>query len=82
MHNRLEVLDEVLILINSYFMLIYSPFVVDEEARYTMGFYNIWIIKALIAVNLVIITYTIGHIVQKYLKQRQLKLQKEKQIKD
>ena len=81
-HNRLEILAEVLILINSYFMMLYSPFVVDEEARYTMGFYNIWIIKAHIAVNLVIIIYTIVHMIKKQFRKCQLKHLRAKRLKD
>ena len=55
-HNNLEVLNEVLILLNSYFMLIYSDFVGVVEARYQMGHVNIYIVVALVSVNLGIIT--------------------------
>ena len=59
-HNNLELANEILILFNSYFLLIFSDMVLDLHARYFMGWLNLGVIITLIIVNLSIITVTTG----------------------
>ena len=50
--NILELVTEIVILFSTYFMMIYSDFVPDLEARYLMGWINISMIIAVILVAL------------------------------
>ena len=59
-HNNLELVNEVIILLNSYFLFIYSDFVGDVYVRYSLGWYNVGAIGALVTVNLLLITLTTG----------------------
>ena len=59
-HNKLEIANETLILLNSYFMIIFSDFVPDARNRYAMGWCNLGIIFVLVIVNFGIIGVTIG----------------------
>jgi len=61
--NDLELINETLILLNSYFMMIFSDFVLDLHARYVMGWANLTIIGLLILVNLILIMLTTGALV-------------------
>ena len=79
--NNLEIVNETLILLNSYFMLLYSDFVIDVKARYTMGWSNIGVIVALVCSNLVLMTYIQGRNAYQKIKlvlfkRKQAKLQK------
>ena len=56
-HSDLEIINETLVLLNSYFLMIYSDFIPDLKTRYTMGWQNIWIISLLVGINLVTISY-------------------------
>lgn len=62
-HNDLEITNEVLILLNSYFMLIFSDMVLDKYARYVMGWANLSIVLLLVIVNLILICVTTGALV-------------------
>ena len=42
----MEFANELCILLNTYFMIVYSDFVRDPEARYEMGWYNLGIMIA------------------------------------
>ena len=45
-NNRMELANELCILLNTYFMIVYSDFVRSPEARYEMGWYNLVIMIA------------------------------------
>ena len=45
-NNRMELANELCILLNTYFMIVYSDFVRSPEARYEMGLYNLVIMIA------------------------------------
>ena len=40
-NNKLELANELCILLNTYFMIVYSDFVSSSEARYKMGWVNL-----------------------------------------
>ena len=50
--NRLELLNEVLVLISFYYMIIYSEFVPDAKARYKVGWSNACLVAAMVLVNI------------------------------
>ena len=52
-HDKLEIANECLILVNTYFMIIYSGFVQDEHAKYFMGWVNLAIIISMVILNLI-----------------------------
>ena len=81
--NNLEIVNETLILLNSYFMLLYSDFVVDLNTRYITGWSNVGVIIALVCSNLVLMTYIQGRaayfkIKLALFKRKQAKLKKQK----
>ena len=53
--NGIELTNETLILINTYFMIIYSDFVPDPKTRSLMGSVNNLILALMILINLFII---------------------------
>ena len=53
--NNLELSNETLVLVNTYFMIIYSDFVPDPYIRSQMGLVNICILGLMILVNLCLI---------------------------
>ena len=53
--NSIELTNETLILINTYFMIIYSDFVPDPYTRSLMGDVNNAILALMILINLFII---------------------------
>lgn len=55
-HNALEVCNEMLILLNSYFMILYSNFIVDDHTRYVTGWANIVVMTALVLVNVLVMS--------------------------
>ena len=48
----MEIFNEVLVLISFYFMIIYSEFVPDVEARYNVAWVNICLIVGMVAYNI------------------------------
>ena len=46
--NKMELANEVFVLYNTYFMVIYSDFVLDANARYKMAWVNLGIMIALV----------------------------------
>ena len=50
--NSMEIFNEVLVLISFYFMIIYSEFVPDVEARYNVAWVNICLIVGMVAYNI------------------------------
>ena len=52
-HNVLEIINECLILVNTYFMIIYSGFIPDAHVKYSMGWANLSIIVCMVVVNLI-----------------------------
>ena len=54
--NTIEILNELLVLVTTYFMLIFTNFVNDVQARYYFGF-------ALNSYILIIVTVNIAYIV-------------------
>ena len=45
-NNLLEIANELCILLNSYFTIIYGDFVTSTEGRYKMGWVNLYIMIA------------------------------------
>ena len=60
LHNSLELSNEILTLMNSYFLFLISDFVPDMKAKYYIGWVNIGIIVALLIVNMATITFVQG----------------------
>ena len=56
-NNRMELANELCILFNMYFIVVYSDFVGDLHARYTMGWYNLvfMLVQVLFSGGLVVI---------------------------
>lgn len=81
-HNDLEITNEVLILMNSYFMLIFSDFVIDKHARYICGWVNLGVICMLVLVNLTLIFCTTGALVLHKVKLMWLKRRQKKLIEE
>ena len=82
LQNNLELSNEILTLINSYFMFLFSDFVPDLKAKYHVGWVNIGVIVALVLINMSIITIVQGKQVcrraqLKYLKRKHSKLMKK-----
>ena len=50
--NKKELVNEAFIQLNTYFLITYSDFVGDAEARYTMGWTNIVCLAIMLAFNL------------------------------
>ena len=67
--NQLDLVNETVILLITYFMIIYSDFVPDIETRFLMGWCNLVLIMCLMAVTIFIISSN-----QIYLLYRDLKL--------
>ena len=55
-HNNLEVVNELLILWNSYFMLLFSDFILNVNTRYMVGWANTGVIVALVVVNIILLS--------------------------
>ena len=52
--NFQELINEVLILLNAYFLIMYSDFVPDPEVRYLMGWVNIGMLIIMMGFNVFI----------------------------
>ena len=77
--NNLELMNETLILINSYFMFVYSDFVADSNARYDFGWLNIGLVIIIVVANFGanFISYVYsayGKLKMKYQKRKQYRL--------
>ena len=53
--NRLELFNEAMIVINTYFLFLYTDFVPSPEDRYTMGWANIGLLSIMVLPNLAFI---------------------------
>ena len=51
----MELINEILVLGNCYFMVMYSEFVPDAYVRYDLGWFNIVLIALMILINVVMI---------------------------
>ena len=52
MNHKLELLNESLVLISFYYMIIYSEFVPDVNARYLVAWFNILLVAMMILINI------------------------------
>ena len=71
--DKVELLNEALIMLTSYFLLLYSNFAEFPEDRYVVGWINIGFFAFLIAINLVIIMGTHVYNLYRWLKIKRLK---------
>ena len=79
-HNVLAIINESLILINTYFMIIYSDFILDVYVKYSMGWVNLSIIICMVVVNLIELMAIKGYRVYRMLKLKIMNWQREKKI--
>ena len=78
--NKLELANETVILVITYFMVVYSDFVPEIETRFLMGWFNLFLIMALMVVTVFIIVGNQGYLLYKDLKLRYLKYKLKKLI--
>ena len=63
--NNLELVNETFIILCSYFLVIFSAFLSDAEARYISGWYLVGLVVFLVILNLAAIQFKgISHIVR------------------
>ena len=55
--DYIEILNEMTILLTSYFMIICCESIADVEVRYYFGFYYIFLMIPVILINILIIVY-------------------------
>ena len=53
--NNVEIMNETLVLISTYFMFVFSDWIKDVEIRYEVGFYLMYVISVLALINTIII---------------------------
>ena len=51
--NKIELMNEVFILLSIYFMHLFSSYVSDEKARYQLGWYYIYLVYSVFVFNMV-----------------------------
>ena len=66
-------INETLVLLNSYFLFLFSDFVVNPEDRYLMGWVNIVLLGLMVATNIGIVFFKEIQSVWRYLKLKKLK---------
>ena len=54
-YNKKELVNEILIQINTYFLLTYSDFFPDRKVRYSIGYTNVGCLGLVVLFNLVYI---------------------------
>ena len=67
-NNRLELANELCILLNTYFLIVYSDFVPDAYARYQMGWYNLVIMIAQVIISGSLVVINQGYSVYRAIK--------------
>ena len=72
-NNKMELANELCILLNTYFMIVYSDFVSSAEARYQMGWYNLAIMIAQVLVSGGLVVINQGQAVFRAIKLQWLK---------
>ena len=55
--NYIEIINEILIIISIYFMMIFTNWIDDIELRYSLGFSLIHVILFVVCCNMVVIVY-------------------------
>ena len=60
-HDKFEITNECLIVMNAYFMIIFSDFVPDPHAKYLMGYANFTVIVMMVVINLIILMSVKGY---------------------
>ena len=53
--NRMEMFDEIMIMLNCYFLFMFTEYMPDRELRYTLGWVNIGFLATLLLVNMLVI---------------------------
>ena len=76
--NLNEFVNEVLILINAYFLIVYSDFVVDPQVRYDMGWVNVIFLASLLAYNVGNMLIDTVRNAKKYLAKRKIRQEFQK----
>ena len=71
--NNLEISNETLILINTYFLIVYSDFVGSPEVRYQMGWVNVAFLTFMLLTNILMLVMDLGRNCRKQCKERALK---------
>ena len=72
--------NELCILLNTYFMIVYCDFVGNAEARYEMGWYNLGIMIAQVLVSGGLVVINQGQTVIKAIRLQYLKRVKAKKM--
>ena len=80
-NNRLELANELCILLNTYFLIVYSDFVHSAEARYKMGWVNLAILIIQVLISGGIVLANQGHAVYRGIKLKYLKRKSQKRSK-
>ena len=81
MQNRLEMFNEVMIMLNCYFLFLFSEFLPDPEVRYQMGWVNIGMLSIMILVNTTIIIFNKCKSMYKFAKLNKIKRKNMKKAK-
>ena len=63
--NNLELVNETFIILCSYFLIIFSAFLSDAEAKYNSGWVLVELVVILLALNMAVIVFKfISHIIR------------------
>ena len=79
-HNTLAIMNEFLILLNTYFMIIYSDFVPDAQIKYLMGWVNLSVIICMVVVNVIELIAIKGYRVYRTVKLKCMGRQRDKKL--
>ena len=55
--NRIEIINEMALLFSSYFMFIFTDWILDIEFRYYLGFFFMYFLIMTLAINFIIIGF-------------------------
>ena len=71
--NKLEFTNETLILINTYFLFMYSDFVYSPDVRYQMGWVNLTFLGLMLLINVGMMILDVFGSFKEKMRQRRLK---------
>ena len=74
--NRLELFNEVLVQISFYYMIIYSEFVPDANARYKVGWSNALLVASMVLINICFAAFSQARQYKHMIKIRVLRLRR------
>lgn len=59
--NKIELLNETFTMFSNYFLILFSDFILELEVRYDIGFKAVGLTIMIIACNIFLVFYDIGH---------------------